>query len=169
MELIKPDKKYYNSFLEAVKEYKENNVMTYQFFECDIENIFIRMQELEDGINLPEGWVTGTYLWMVDGDEFVGEVNIRHKLTEDLLKLGGHIGYGVRYSRQNEGIGTKMLSLALKYAKDELGLDKVLLTCNDDNYASIKVIENNNGMLQDKVQNTIDNYTWTTRRYWIDL
>ncbi len=169
MELIKPDKKYYNSFLEAVKEYKENNVMTYQFFECDIEDIFIRMQELEDGINLPEGWVTGTYLWMVDGDEFVGEVNIRHKLTEDLLKLGGHIGYGVRYSRQNEGIGTKMLSLALKYAKDELGLDKVLLTCNDDNYASIKVIENNNGMLQDKVQNTIDNYTWTTRRYWIDL
>ena len=169
MKLIKPDKKYYNSFLEAVKEYKENNVTTYQFFECDTKDIFIRMQELEDGINLPDGWVTGTYLWMVDGDEFVGEVNIRHKLTEDLLKFGGHIGYGVRYSRQNEGIGTKMLSLALKYAKVELGLDKVLLTCNDDNYASIKVIENNDGVLQDKIQNTIENYTWTTRRYWIDL
>ncbi len=169
MKLIKPDRKYYNSFLEAVKEYTENNVTTYQFFECDTEDIFIRMQELEDGINLPKGWVTGTYLWMVDGDEFVGEVNIRHKLTEDLLKLGGHIGYGVRYSRQNEGIGTKMLSLALTYAKNELGLDKVLLTCNDDNYASIKVIENNNGVLQDKIHNTIDNYTWTTRRYWIDL
>lgn len=169
MKLIKPDRKYYNSFLEAVKEYKENNVTTYQFFECDTEDIFIRMKELEDGINLPDGWVTGTYLWMVDGHEFVGEVNIRHKLTEDLSKLGGHIGYGVRYSRQNKGIGTKMLSLALKYAKDELGLDRILLTCNDDNYASIKVIENNNGLLQDKIQNTIENYTWTTRRYWIDL
>ncbi len=169
MKLIKPDRKYYNSFLEAVKEYKENNVTTYQFFECETEDIFIRMQELEDGINLPDGWVTGTYLWMVDGGEFVGEVNIRHNLTEDLLKLGGHIGYGVRYSRQNKGIGTKMLSLALQYAKNELGLDRVLLTCNDDNYASIKVIENNNGMLQDKIHNTIDNHTWTTRRYWIDL
>ncbi len=169
MELIKPDRKYYHSFLEAVKEYKDNNVTTYHFFECGTQDIFIRMKELEEGINLPDGWVSGTYLWMVDGGEFVGEVNIRHKLTENLLNMGGHIGYGVRFSRQNEGIGTKMLSLALEYARDNLGLYKVLLTCNDDNYASIKVIENNNGVLQDKICNTNDNYSWITRRYWIYL
>jgi len=85
------------------------------------------------------------------------------------LRFGGNIGYGVRYSRWNEGIGKEMLRQALKYAKENLQLSKVLITCNDDNYGSQCVIEKNGGILQDKIENIIDGNKRITRRYWIIL
>ena len=107
------------------------------------------------------------YLWLVDGEEFVGEISIRHRLTDALTRFGGHIGYGIRYSQWNKGRGTEMLSKALLYAKDVIGLDRVLLTCGDDNLGSARVIEKNGGMLQDKIINIINDKERLTRRYWI--
>lgn len=105
----------------------------------------------------------------MDGDKFIGEVSIRHELTDALLRYGGNIGYGIRYSEWNKGIGTTMLSMALKYAKERLGLNRVLITCDDDNIGSARVIEKNRGILQDKIPNTIDGRDIITRRYWIDI
>ena len=62
-----------------------------------------------------------------------------------------------------------MLSLALKYAEEELGLNKVLLTCNDDNIGSYRVIEKNGGVLQDKIKNHINGKEQLSRRYWITI
>ena len=62
-----------------------------------------------------------------------------------------------------------MLSRTLQYASGVLGLSRVLITCNDDNYGSARVIEKNGGILQDKVINTIQGAEILTRRYWIDL
>ena len=61
-----------------------------------------------------------------------------------------------------------MLALALKKAK-QMGLNKVLITCNDDNFASRKVIERNNGKLENIIENIIDGKKVQTRRYWIKL
>ena len=57
-----------------------------------------------------------------------------------------------------------MLRLALEKAK-ALGITRALITCNDDNYGSAKVMENNGFMLQDKIQNMINGKPITTRRY----
>ena len=89
-------------------------------------------------------------------------------LTDSLLRHGGHIGYGIRYSKWNFGYGTKMLALALKKAK-QMGLEKVLITCNDDNIGSAKFIENNGGILQDIIKNVVDGKKIYTKRYWIEL
>lgn len=62
-----------------------------------------------------------------------------------------------------------MLSMSLKYAKEVIGLDKVLITCNDNNYGSAHVIEKNGGILQDKIVNMIDGAEQLTRRYWIQI
>lgn len=161
LKLIKPDRMYYVSYKEAVEEYKRYKITNYEFLDPHNDDIFHKMKESEMGQNLPIGWVKGTYLWMVEGEAFVGEVCIRHTLTDELLKCGGHIGYGVRYSQWNRGIGTQMLASALRYAKEILHLDKVLITCNDDNNSSARVIEKNGGVLQDKIERT--------RRYWITL
>ena len=61
-----------------------------------------------------------------------------------------------------------MLALALKKAK-QLKLEKVLITCDDTNPASARVIEKNGGVLENKVTNIIDDKPIVTRRYWIDL
>ena len=61
-----------------------------------------------------------------------------------------------------------MLKLALEKAR-EMGISKVLITCDDDNLASAKVMEKNDMVLQDKVENIIDGQKIITRRYWKTL
>ena len=77
---------------------------------------------------------------------------------------GVTIGYGIRVSLCNQGLGNRMIRLGMEKAK-ELGISTVLITCDDDNYASSKVMEHDGLTLQDKILNTIDGRTFTTRRY----
>ena len=58
-----------------------------------------------------------------------------------------------------------MLALALEKAK-ERGISPVLITCNDDNLASARVMEKNGFTLEDKVIVFIDGEPVLTRRYW---
>ena len=62
-------------------------------------------------------------------------------------------------------ISTPSYCLYMAEKAKELGISPVLITCDDDNCASAKVMEHNGLTLQDKVINTIDGRTFTTRRY----
>ena len=168
MKLVYPSYKYLQSYQEAFVEYNEHNVDTYAFDDINTVDVVKKWYNYRKSINLKPNRVPQTTYWLVDGDKFIGEIGIRHELNDFLLQYGGHIGYGIRYSCWGKGYGTKMLSLALKKAK-QLGLDKVLITCDNDNFASAKVIENNNGKLENIVENTIGGKTFLTRRYWIIL
>jgi predicted acetyltransferase len=95
------------------------------------------------------GWVHCTELWWMDGDQYVGRMSIRHELNEELLATGGHIGYDVRRSRRREGHATAMLRAALPIARG-LGIESALVTCDDTNIASRRVIEKNGGVLEDQ-------------------
>ena len=97
-------------------------------------------------------------------NKLIGMILIRYDLTEELLQFVGHIGYGIRFSEWNKGYGTLMLQLALVKAK-HLGISTALITCDDDNYGSAKVMEKNGLVLQDKVSNIINGQAITTRRY----
>ena len=120
MKLIKPDKKYADSYYRAVEGYKENNIRLYEFFDMPFEKIVKYIDDMEKGENLLKGWVSATCLWFVDEQEFLGEISIRHELTENLEKLGGHVGYGVRYDKWGQAIGTEMLRQAIFYIRDNL-------------------------------------------------
>ncbi|GAA5190025.1 GNAT family N-acetyltransferase [Rugosimonospora acidiphila] len=97
----------------------------------------------------PPGHVPSTTLWWVDGEEYLGRIAIRHRLTPGLLEVGGHIGYDVRPSARRRGHATAMLRAALPVART-LGIDSALVTCDVDNVASRKVIEHNGGVLEDQ-------------------
>ncbi len=96
----------------------------------------------------PAGWVTCTYLWMVEGDEVVGRISFRHTLTRFLREVGGHIGYGVRPSARGRGHATDAVAQMLPRCA-ERGLSQVLITCDVDNTASRRVIERSGGVLED--------------------
>ncbi len=102
--------------------------------------------------------VPSTTFWWIDRDEFLGRLAIRHRLTERLLDIGGHIGYDVRPSARRRGHATAMLAAALRPARD-LCIDPALLTCNFENVASRRVIEANGGVLEDQRGNVL--------RYWV--
>lgn len=103
-----------------------------------------------------------------DAQRFLGVIDIRHRLNDSLLRYGGHIGYAVRLGEWNKGYGTLMLSLALPHAR-ALGITRCLITCDDDNPGSARVMEKNGFTLCDKVNNLIDGQAIVTRRYWRTL
>lgn len=164
--LVEPCEKYLHSYQEAFDEYKQNDVQTYAFDDANAYNIFEKYDNYRYERNLKPNRVGADYYWLVDEDRnyFIGEICIRHRLTDDLKRYGGHIGYGVRYSEWNKGYGTLMLRLGLEKAKC-LGITTVLITCDDDNHGSAKVMENNGLILQDKISNVVNGRAITTRRY----
>jgi len=100
----------------------------------------------------------------IDRNIFVGAINIRHYLNENLLFTGGHIGDGVRPSERRKGYATAIIHLGLEECK-KLGLTKVLITCDKDNIGSAKSIINNGGVLENEV---IDDGV-VEQRYWISI
>ncbi len=124
-----------------------------------------RLADSRAGLNLPEGWVGSTFLVADMDGQIVGRVSIRHQLNEFLRTEGGHIGYCVLPAYRRRGYATEMLRQALIVARS-LGIDQVLITCDDDNIGSIRVIESCGGKL-DSVRPAKPG-TPALRRYWID-
>ncbi len=118
------------------------------------------------GVNLAPGHVPATFLFAFKDDRIVGRVSIRHRLTDFLVRVGGHIGYVVVPEFRRQGHATTVLRMALRLAHERLGLDRVLVTCDDDNTGSIRTIENNGGALEEIV--TGPDLDKPKRRYWID-
>lgn len=119
---------------------------------------------LADGSDVPR--VPFSMFWLVDGTRFLARLNIRHSLTPALLVEGGHIGYAVRAGARRQGHGHRLLALAVPEAR-KIGLSRALLTCDDDNAASIRIIEKAGGTLQDTV--TPAGAFRPVRRYWLAL
>ncbi|MCX2181209.1 GNAT family N-acetyltransferase [Streptomyces sp. SKN60] len=113
---------------------------------------------------LPAGQVHDTHWWIVEGDTYLGAIDLRHELNDLLLHAGGHIGYSVRPSARRRGLATWALGAVLAEARS-LGLDRALLTCDDTNTASARTIERNGGVLEDVRETELGR----KRRYWIEL
>jgi predicted acetyltransferase len=116
------------------------------------------------GHALPEGWVASTFLLAVVAEDVVGRVSVRHQLNPFLLAEGGHIGYGVRPAFRRWGYGSSILRQSLLVATS-VGLTRVLVTCDDDNAASARIIEGAGGRLE----NVVGPDGQRKCRYWIDL
>ena len=170
IKLIEPNEKYLKSYIEAYDEYNDNHVITYGFNDARSYNIFEKYYNYKNELNLKPNRIGADYFWLVNDEKdlFIGEICIRHNLTDELLRYGGHIGYGIRYSEWNKGHGTFMLKLALEKAKN-IGISKVIVTCDDNNLASAKIIEKNDFVFQDKVENIIDGQKIATRIYWKNM
>jgi len=123
------------------------------------------LAERERGESLPANHVPSTFLFAFAGTRIVGRVTIRHSLNPYLERSGGHIGYVVVPEYRRQGYATAILRQSLQIARQELGLKRVLVTCDDDNVGSIKTIEKNGGVLESIVTGP-DDYK-PTRRYWI--
>lgn len=117
------------------------------------------------GRGLPPGWVPATLFWLFEDEHPLGWLTVRRELTDALADFGGHIGYGLRPSARGRGYGTRMLALGLDEARN-LGMDRVLITCDPANIASARVIEKNSGRFASESH---DANGRLTRRYWVDL
>lgn len=102
------------------------------------------------GEGLPEGWVPATTFLMVrvEDGQVVGSISVRHSIDNPYLSLyAGHIGYMVRPSARRRGYARQALTLTCRYARDALGIDRVMLGCDQGNEASWRTIRSCGGVL----------------------
>ena len=101
--------------------------------------------EIDDGRVVPR--LPQRVRWMWDC-AFCGSINLRFQpgTLELPPHVSGHIGYAVVPWKRRLGYATRALALLLDDAHD-LGLPRVLLTCDVGNVASRGVIEANGGVL----------------------
>lgn len=108
-----------------------------------------------------------TFLLIRENDnKIVGSINIRWNLNEEMLKFGGHIGYGIRPTERRKGYNKINLYLGMIEAK-KLGLEKVMLGCDFENIASNKSLEALGAELE---RTEVDPYDGIlTNVYWLNV
>lgn len=116
--------------------------------------------------NCPPQWVPATQFVCVRAADrrIVGMIQVRHRFNDYLAEYGGHIGYSVRPDERRKGYAIWMLAHVLPEAR-KIGLDRVLVTCDDDNEGSRRTIEANGGVFERKTELEGD----ILRRYWFNL
>jgi predicted acetyltransferase len=171
--LVRPNAMYQKSFLEAVREFQEagsaledTQKITLQTIENDFEAYIQSRLKYENPAALEHGYVPQWDLWLIENQEFIGRSKLRHKLNDRLREFGGHIGYEIRPSKRRMGYGSLLLKLTFEKAR-ELGLKRVLITCDVENLGSRGVIEANDGKLEGEFM--LPFYDKPIRRYWIEL
>ena len=167
--LTRPSTHYKESYLQALREFQqEGRYLNYNLkritenFDLFIQHIYA--QEARDK-TAPDR-VPNADFWLIDNDEFVGRMSLRYKLNDHLLKIGGNIGYEIRPSKRRRGYGKELLRLGLLQAKQD-GLQRALVTCDEDNIGSKKIIEHNGGQFENAVD--VEGSPKKKLRYWFDL
>jgi predicted acetyltransferase len=102
----------------------------------------------------------GQLWWIVDGDDVVGGIALRGA-NDPTSAVRGHVGYGIRPSRRGRGFATWALGEVLREAGKQ-GLERILVVCERENFASARVAEHHGGRLESADDDP-------RRRYWITV
>lgn len=156
------------AFNEGLQLFSDMDKDWYTFVLKDGMSYAEMLKILDDnakGINIPSNRVPDSMLYGFLDGVIVGRVSIRHQLNDYLFSEGGNIGYSVATSFRKKGIASEMLKQSLEYCKNVLKLKEVLITCDDENVGSYKVIEKCGGVLEAK--NVSNDGSKIKRRYWI--
>lgn len=167
--LAEPSRAYKETFLESLREFQaEGRALSLDLnsLTTDFAAYLQDLQDKKDRSKLPPHLVPASDFWLIDNDVYIGRLSLRHELNEALLTWGGHIGYEIRPSKRKRGYGKEILRLGLEKAR-ERGLRRVLVTCDEDNVGSKKIIEYNGGKLENAI--SVEGVPVRKLRYWIDI
>lgn len=156
LNLVFPNKSHKEMYEKLIKEWWEKSAPE-TLFCADTFEWFLDL--IEQDLVWRDNRVKSHFYFLFDDeikDDIIGWIQIRHKIS--LIKISTeikiemwHIWYWIAPKFRKKGYATKMLKLALDKIKELwLDIDKVLITCDVDNIASAKVIENN-GWIFEKV------------------
>ncbi|CAM4132900.1 GNAT family N-acetyltransferase [Vibrio agarivorans] len=163
LELIEAFHAFYEDFLNHDAE----NADYYKEGRTDFTTYVQRLTDESQGRNLRVGYVPCSHFWLVDTQQnILGAIRVRHNIDNEFLALeAGHIGYDIAPSYRGRGHGKHMLELARPQAK-QLGIGRALITADEHNWASRKVIEANGGVFESIVMGKV--FPEPTARYWVD-
>jgi len=171
IELVEVSKEYEKQAMAYRQEYIDygekingsSGFINYENYDDWLEKIFAQKKNECSSINTP----ATTYFTIRKRDnKIIGSIQLRHHLTDELEKYGGHVGYGIRPSERGKGYGTQQLALILAKAK-ALGLSQIMISYYKGNKASARVIVKNGGIFVGEGFNEAKGRV--TETYWIDI
>lgn len=180
--LLRPSKDLENQIMEYRKDFMQYNEMIKKKNNningsCSLHR-FDSFDEWLNRVNIcatdeilsPYKTLTSTFLAVrKDDNKIIGTIQVRHTLTDELLEDGGNIGYSIRPDERKKGYATQMLKLALEFCK-KLGLNKVLLDCEESNIASAKTMLKCGAIFDKRQINPLPGGgVETLHKYWIYL
>ena len=169
IELVKPGAAYKAPYLEMLKFWKTTGEPLEPWVlredASDFDALIRRFEDMACGSCISNIVPISTF-WIYNDEtgRIIGAVNIRHYLNEELLRVWGNIGYGIRPDERGKGYATRALALALEKCR-ALRLKRVLLGCYKENIASARVIQKNGGVLENEIADGGE----IIQRYWITL
>ena len=172
MKLIEPSMEYAQQIMAYRQEFLQAEGSmdgSGSLRHCETAEEWIRREQLyKSPETLPEGKVLASqYMYVREADnKIVGLIQIRHYLNDYLEKYGGHIGYSVAPSERRKGYASAMLKKALDICR-KMGLERVMISCYEDNEASRRTILKNGGVYESTA--TEPDSQRPLQRYWIDL
>ena len=169
MKLIVPSLEFESAFADFYNDFAMNDIENSEHYHEGKLSFSAYIQRLSDesqGINLRENYVPCSHFWLVNSEQSIlGAIRVRHTIDSEFLSLeAGHIGYDIAPSFRGQGRGKLMLNLVLPKAR-ELCIQLALVTADEENFASRKVIEANNGQFESIVMGKV--FPSPLARYWI--
>ncbi len=155
--LVQPSSEYAHGFKDLVWDYIRSKEVYYMILYKpaleDFSNYIEQLRNHSQGVELPSGWVPYSTFWLYDTEQdiILGNLRIRH----DHVEVDGDIGYDIRPSFRSRGYGRLLLEKGLEKAHT-FGIIELTVTVDSDNKSSIRVIEQNSGLLSRKfiIENT---------------
>ena len=141
------------SDINRIEEYNNEYKNVYPNFKPfatkeNFDSFLKKVKESKMGIN--NNGLKEIFYFAIENDKIVGHGSIRLNPEVDKnINIYGHIMYGVVPSKRRKGYGTLICKLLIKKAT-ELGLENIIISCNNDNLPSSLIIKNNNGTLFEK-------------------
>ena len=169
--LVKPS----NEYIDEIRNFRQEFIDRNEFLHgdtglsnCENPQDWIdkcRLMEHKETLPYPE-WAESTqYMLIRKGERKIfGIIDLRHYLTDYLKRTYGHIGYCVRPTERRKGYAKEMLLLCLEKCR-ERGLQKVLISCDENNEASRRTILSCGGVFE----STAMDDGVTLQRHWITL
>ena len=163
-----PNISHKNRYLAMIEEWKNHEIPTspWALFLGNTYEEFLDIA-IQYVTNNPNG-INSTLFFFMDDEEILGAIQLRHHIDHPNCSFewgcGGHIGYWLRPSARGKWLARRMLKLALIEARN-LGIEKVLISANEDNLASWKTIEVCGWVFE----KTIEKEGKMLKVYWITL
>lgn len=174
--LEKPNKKHKKEAITYINEFIINNSQIHGSGGLDrylqtktYEEWLIHTKNMKNKNYATEcNFVPSTTYFLIrkEDNKIIGMIDLRHELNEYLAKISGHIGYAIRPTERKKGYGKIQLYLCLLKA-EEHGLEKVMISCDENNIASARTIEALGGILERKEYEKEKNRT--VKVYWINV
>ncbi len=168
--IVQPSTDLYDSWLECVEDFGGGpmdgsgdwQVPDFAPNRRSFDTLLERIQvESDPTSSLSLGRVHSDYFWVFAETTMIGFLAVRHSIDNGFLRTaGGHVGYSIRPSYRRQGHASRALGLGLARAR-QLGLNRLLLTCDVDNLGSARTIEGQGGVFETTMSGK--------KRYWIDL